>query len=87
MSVDIQEYVRGCQVCQRNKALTQAPAGKLKPIPVPEGAWDHVTADRIVSLPKTKKGHTAILVVVDKLTNMTHFAACKNESTAKDMAK
>ena len=45
-----------------------------------------MTVDRIVSLPKTKKGHTAILVVVDKLTKMTHFAACKNESTVADMA-
>ena len=87
MSTDVQEYVRGCKVCQQDKSLTQAPAGKLMPIPVPEGAWDHVTADRIVSLPKTKQGHTAILVVVDKLTKMTHFAACKNESTAKDIAK
>ena len=87
MSNDIREYVRGCKICQQDKSLTQAPAGKLKPIPVPEGAWDHVTADRIVSLPKTKQGHTAILVVVDKLTKMTHFAPCKNESTAKDIAK
>ena len=87
MSNDIREYVRGCKICQQDKSLTQEPGGKLKPISVPEGAWDHVTADRIVSLPKTKQGHTAILVVVDKLTKMTHFAPCKNESTAKDIAK
>ena len=87
MSTEIKDYVKGCKTCQQNKASNQPPAGKLMPIPIPEGAWDHVTADRIVSLPKTKKGHTAVLVVVDKLTKMTHFAACKNESTAKDMAR
>ena len=87
MSIDIKEYVKGCKTCQQNKALTQAPAGKLVPIPTPEGSWDHVTAARIVSLPQTKKGYTAVLVVADKLTKMEHFAPCKNESTAKDMAK
>ena len=48
--------------------------------------WDHVTMYRILSLPKTKKGHTAILVVVDKLTKMAHFAPCKNECTARELA-
>ena len=42
--------------------------------------------DRIVSLPKTKTGHTAILVVLDKLAKMDHFAPCNNESTARDLA-
>ena len=43
--------------------------------------------DRITQLPKTKRSHTAILVVVDKLTKMTHFAPVKNESAAADMAQ
>ena len=43
--------------------------------------------DRITQLPKTKRGHTAILVVVDKLTRMTRFAPVKNESTAADIAQ
>ena len=43
--------------------------------------------DRITELPKTKRGHTAILVVVDKLTKMTRFAPVKNESTVADIAQ
>ena len=43
--------------------------------------------DRITQLPKTKRGHTAILVVVDKLTKMTRFVPVKNESTAADIAQ
>ena len=46
-----------------------------------------VTVDRITNLPKTKQGFTAILVVVDRLTKMTHFMPCKNESTAHDIAR
>lgn len=87
MHAAIREYVKGCQVCQQDKHLQRQPAGLLVPLPVPEAAWDEITADRIVKLPKTKNGHTAILVVVDRLTKMAHFIPCKNESTAQDMAR
>lgn len=43
--------------------------------------------DRITQLPKTKRAHAAILVVVDKLTKMTCFAPVKNESTAAEIAQ
>lgn len=43
--------------------------------------------DRIVGLPKTKKGHTAILVVVDKFSKMTRFAPLKTEAAAVDIAQ
>ena len=87
MAAEIREYVQGCQVCQRDKASNQKPAGLLQPIEVPYNGWDHATMDRITQLPKTKRGHTAILVVVDKLTKMTRFAPVKNESTAADIAQ
>ena len=87
MHTAIREYVRGCKVCQQDKHIQKQPAGKLIPLPVPEASWDCVTADRITNLPKTKQGFTAILVVVDRLTKMTHFMPCKNESTAHDIAR
>ena len=86
MAADIQAFVQGCKTCQEDKSLQTHPAGKLVSTPIPKQPWDHVTMDRIVSLPKTKKGHTAILVVIDKLNKMAHFAPCKNESTARDLA-
>ena len=86
MHIVIREYVRGCQVCQQDKYLQRNPAGKLMLLPIPSHAWEYVTADRVTSLPKTK-GYTAILVVVHRLTKMTHFIPCKIESTAQDMAR
>ena len=85
-TAEIADYVKGCLVCQADKNLQTHPAGKLMPLPVPKEAWDHITMDRIVGLPKTKRGNTAILVVVDRLTKMTHIGACKNTSTAQDLA-
>ena len=87
MHIAIREYVRGCQICQQDKHLQHSLAGKLMPLPIPAHAWEYVTADRITSLPKTKQGYTAILVVVDRLTKMTHFIPRQNEFTAQDMAR
>lgn len=52
MATDIREYVRGCQVCQRDKASNQKPAGLLQLIEVPYNGWDHSTMDRTIQLPK-----------------------------------
>ena len=87
MGTAIREYVRGCFVCQQNKHSQTHPAGKLIPLLIPNHPWEWVTADRITNLPKTKRGHTAILVVVDRLTKMAHFAPCKNQSGAKEVAQ
>ena len=87
MTVDIRTYVQGCQVCQRDKASHKHPAGKLMPLEIPKEQWDCATMDRIVQLPKTKRGNTAILFIVDKLTKMTHFAPLTTNATAADVAQ
>ena len=87
MATEIWEYVRGCLVCQRDKASNRKPAGVLQPIEIPDNSCDHATMDRITQSPKTNCGHTAILVVADKLTKMTRFAPVRNESTAADIAQ
>lgn len=56
MAAEIAGYVKGCVVCQADKSLQSHPDGKLMPLPVPREAWHHVTADRIVGLPKTREG-------------------------------
>ena len=42
--------------------------------------------DFIVSLPRTQKGHHAILVVVDRLTKMAKFITTKTMVTAPELA-
>ncbi|WVZ52013.1 LOW QUALITY PROTEIN: hypothetical protein U9M48_003109 [Paspalum notatum var. saurae] len=67
----VAEYVAICDTCQRVKAEHQRPAGLLQPLKVPEWKWEEITMDFIVGLPRTKKGHNSIWVVVDRLTNFT----------------
>jgi hypothetical protein len=86
MRADVENYVSTCSKCQRNKSSTQRPAGLLQPLGVPDYRWQEVTLDFIVQLPKTKKGHDAIVVFVDRLSKMVHFAACRSDVTAEQTA-
>jgi len=50
------------------------PSGLLYPLPVPSRKWSDISMDFIGPLPMTRSGHDAALVVVDRLSKMTHFA-------------
>ncbi len=74
---DVEQYVRTCPCCQRNKTTNQKPAGLLQPLPVPTRTWGNVSMDLITALPETASGNTAIVVFIDRLTKMVHLAARK----------
>ena len=71
---DIQNYVRKCPSCQRNKASNQIPAGLMKSLAIPTAPFESVSMDFISQLPKTAEGYDAILVFVCRLTKLTHLA-------------
>lgn len=79
---DVKDYVVRCIACQRSKSSTQMSGGLLQPLPIPDHAWSSVSMDFITQLPKTKNGKDSIVVFVDRLTKMTHFAAIKVDFTA-----
>ena len=68
----VQEFIKGCASCQRNKSSTQRPFGLLQPISneIPDTRWHTVTLNFITDLPQSSRGNDAILVLVDKLTMM-----------------
>lgn len=73
MKKDVADYVSRCLTCQRVKAGHQKPAGKLKPLPIPEWKWENISMDFVTGLPRTKTEHDAIWVIVDRLTKSAHF--------------
>jgi hypothetical protein len=87
MKQDIARYVAECDVCRRIKAEHQKPAGLLQPLPIPLWKWDKVQMDFITGLPKSQKGHDAILVVVDQLSKVAHFLPVKETITASQLAE
>ena len=86
MRATVEDYVRSCEPCQRNKAVNAKPYGPLQPLPVPPSPWHTVTMDLISGLPVTTTGYDAVTVFVDKLTKMIHLAAVKKASSATDLA-
>jgi hypothetical protein len=63
--------------CKKVKAEHSHPTGLLHAFPIPEWKWEVVTMDFITKLPRTRKQHDSIMVVVDKLTNAAHFIRVK----------
>ncbi|KAI3370277.1 hypothetical protein L3Q82_025062 [Scortum barcoo] len=45
MAQDTQEYINACSVCARGKSSHRAPAGFLKPLPIPHHPWSHIAVD------------------------------------------
>ena len=82
----VNEYIRTCDTCARNKVPRQQPHGRLHPLPIPTGPWSSVSMDYIVELPPSN-GHNAILVCVDRLTKMAHFCPTTTNVTAEETAK
>jgi hypothetical protein len=87
MSKDIVEYIRSCDRCQRNKPTPSNPIGLLQPLEVPSRNWEHVTMDFIMDLPKSKTGHDAILVVVEKLSKAMTLIPTKSTVSAQQVAQ
>ena len=82
----VKDYVDSCHLCKRCKHSRHKPYGLLNPLPVPTQPWSSVSLDFITQLPVSNK-FTAILVVVDRLTKMSHFIPTVNEIDAPQTAK
>ena len=87
LDTDVNDYVRVCPHCQRNKASSQKPGGLLQPLPVPNDVWESISMDFITQLPTTRNGHDAIVVFVDRLSKMVHFAPTHTTVGAEGVAK
>ncbi|WVZ64545.1 hypothetical protein U9M48_014045 [Paspalum notatum var. saurae] len=65
--LDVDNFVKQCQICQQAKHELMSPPSLLQSLPVPKGAWQDITMDFIEGLPRSGP-YTAILVVVDRFT-------------------
>ena len=73
MKRSVARSVATCQVCQQVKAEHQRVAGLLRPLPIPEWKWQHVTIDFVTGLPQSTQGSDTVWVIVDRLTKFAHF--------------
>lgn len=82
----IQDYIRNCVVCQRNKWETLQPAGLLQLLPIPTAIWADISMDFVEALPKVS-GKSVLLVVVDRFSKYAHFIPLGHPYTAESVAR
>ena len=56
-------------------------------IDIPTWKWDVINMDFITRLPRTRRQHDSIGVIVDRITKPSHFLAVKTKFSAEDYAK
>ena len=82
----VRDYIISCDLCNRCKPSRHKQYGLLKSLPVPDTPWKSISMDFIVSLPESNN-YTAILVIVDRLTKMSHFIPTTNNVDAPQTAQ
>ncbi|WMV24814.1 hypothetical protein MTR67_018199 [Solanum verrucosum] len=87
MKKDIAEFVPKCPNCQQVKAEHLKPEGLSQDINIPTWKWEDVDMDFVVGLPRTRRKHNSIWVIVDRMTKSAHFFPVKTSFTAEDYAK
>ena len=87
MKKDVAEYVSKCLTCQQVKAEHQRPGGLLQPLSIPTWKWEQISMDFVTGLPKSKIGHDAIWVIVDRLTKSAHFLPVSMSYTVDALCK
>ena len=74
-------------MCQQVKEKHQKSTKTLKPLPILEWKWEHITMDFVVGLPRTQIDHDAIWVIMDRLTKLAHFLAIRSTSSLDRLAR
>ena len=82
----VDQYIRNCHTCRRTTLPRDRPPGLLRPLPIPQRPWQHISVD-FKSFPKDKRGYDNCMVVVDRLGKRPLSFPCYKTISASEVAK
>ncbi|KAI3780197.1 hypothetical protein L2E82_10168 [Cichorium intybus] len=87
MKKRIAKYISHCETCAQVKTEHQVPYGSAQSLQIPAGKWEDLTMDFVMGLPRTRRGHDSIWVIVDRLTKSALFLAYKETASLGELAQ
>ena len=69
MRKDVNKVCKQCFKCKEAKSKTQ-PHGLYTPLDVPSEPWVDISMDFVLGLPKIRRHHDSIFVVVDRFSKI-----------------
>ncbi|SJL13286.1 uncharacterized protein ARMOST_16726 [Armillaria ostoyae] len=85
MKVDIKEFCKTCDICQKIKTLNFNKYSLLIPSPIPSRPYESISMDLIVDL-LWSQSYNAVLVVVDRLSKHARFIPMTTGMDTEDFA-
>jgi transposase InsO family protein len=86
MSSDIDQYIRNCGDCCRATIPRDKTPGLLKPLPIPDRPWQHVSMD-FHKLPTDKHEFDTVVIFVDRFGKRTITVPCHKTINAPETAR
>jgi hypothetical protein len=85
MRRDVDRFIRHCITCHKSKSKLK-PHGLYTLFPAPTTPWEDISMDFVLGLPRTKRGHDSVFVVVDRFSKMAYFIACHKSDDVSHIA-
>ena len=85
MKEDVRNFVLAYNDCQQTKSDHRKSPGLLCPLPVPARPWEDLSLDFVRGL-LAFKGHTVVLVIMDRFSKGIHLGSLPSHHTAFNVA-
>ena len=87
MKRDIANFVSKCPNFQQVKVEHQKPGGMIQEIDISTWKWDVINMDFITGLPRTRRQHDSIWVIVYRMTKSSRLLVVRTTYSVEDYAR